>query len=250
MSLLFYILLFTIIGGIASLIGGVLLLWNEKLCSKLTPYFVAFAAGSLLTVAIIDLIPEALEESMSEPRTLFLVVLAGIVTFFLIERYVFWHHHHHDKSEHEPEPTKALIIIGDTLHNFLDGIAIAASFMISVPVGIATSLAVGLHEIPQEIGDFGALLALGMNKGKVLLVNLFSGLAGILGALLGFYFLGSIEKLIPFFLAYTSGNFIYIAASDLIPEIHSTHQNKNATRQTSFFLMGILISYLAIVLLE
>lgn len=249
MSTLGYILLFTIISSVASLVGGILLLWNEKLCKRLTPFFVAFAAGTLLTVALIDLIPEALEEAAGEPKNLFLAVLFGILSFFLLERYIFWHHHHYE-HEHVTDPTTSLIIIGDTVHNFLDGIAIAASFLVSIPVGIATSIAVGLHEIPQEIGDFGALLALDFKRGKVLLVNFISAFSALAGAVLGFYFLGAIETLLPYLLAFTGGHFVYIAASDLIPKLNSKEHNEKSVRQTLTFLFGIVVTYLAIVLLE
>lgn len=245
MSILAFILIFTLIGSIASLIGGVLLLLNQNLCKKLTPFFVAFAAGSLLTVALIDLIPEAIEKSLEEPRRVLLAVLIGIVVFFFIERYVFWFHHHHERED-EPNPTTTLIIVGDTLHNFLDGIAIAASFLISIPIGIATSIAVGLHEIPQEIGDFAALLALGMKRNKVFLVNLLSAFASLFGALLGFYFFSLVENVLPYLLAFTGGNFIYIAASDLIPEIHTEYQSKKATNQALLFVFGIILTYIVI----
>lgn len=248
-SILGYILLFTFIGSIASLTGGIFLLVNEKLCKKLTPFFVAFAAGTLLTVALIDLIPEALEESVGEPRGLFLTVLFGIISFFLLERYIFWHHHHYE-HEHMVDPTTSLLITGDTVHNFLDGIAIAASFLVSIPVGIATSIAVGLHEIPQEIGDFGALLALGFERRKVLLVNFISALSALAGAIFGFYFLGAIETLLPYLLAFTGGHFIYIAASDLIPKLHSVEDDGKSVNQTLIFFLGIVVTYLTIILLE
>lgn len=248
-SILGYILLFTFIGSIASLTGGIFLLVNEKLCKKLTPFFVAFAAGTLLTVALIDLIPEALEESVGEPRSLFLAVLFGILSFFLLERYIFWHHHHYE-HEHVADPTTALIIIGDTVHNFLDGIAIAASFLVSIPVGIATSIAVGLHEIPQEIGDFGALLALGFKREKILLVNFISALSALVGAVLGFYFLAAIETLLPYLLAFTGGHFVYIAASDLIPKLQSKGHAEKSVSDTIVFLFGIVTAYLVIVILE
>lgn len=241
MSLLFWILIFTFLGSFASLIGGILLLWKEKLVEGKTLLLVAFAAGAMLSASFFDLIPEALEEGMGY-REAGEAILAGIVVFFLFERFLLWHHHH--QTCEAPRPTIPLLILGDSLHNFLDGVVIAGSFLLNIPLGIITSLAVGFHEVPQEIGDFGVLLALGMGRRKVILVNIFSALASFVGAISAFYFLSRLGGMIPYLIAFAAGNFIYIASSDLIPEIHRAFKREEAFSQTGFFILGILVIWL------
>lgn len=255
MSILTYILLFNLIGSIVSLSGGMLLFLIKKSRIHKTSHLLSsFAAGTLLGTAFFDLFPEALEEAERQniaSTTVFMWVLGGILFFFLLERLIhYFHHHEYSKTEIEGKPIVPLIIIGDTLHNFIDGIAIAATFLISVPLGIVTAFAVGAHEIPQEIGDFGILLKSGLKKRKILAVNLLSALASFAGALLMFFLGEAIEGLSIIFLALSAGLFLYIALSDIIPEIHKENKKGWAMQEILFLLAGVVVVYIAITIIE
>lgn len=253
MSILLIALFFNFLGSVVSLIGGLFLLWRKSWTEKITPLLIAFAAGSMLAVSFFDLLPEgleAIEGSGFEAGIVFTATLFGIIVFFIIERFILWSHHHHGQHSEEAHPTIPLLIIGDTIHNFLDGVTIAVTFLVSVPLGIVTSLAVGAHEIPQEIGDFATLLHMGVRRKSVVIINIVSAMVSFMGVILGFYVLSEVSNLIPLLLGFAAGNFIYIAASDLIPEIHGAYKKEKAITQTSFFLLGIILVYTAIVLLE
>ena len=240
MDILLYILVFSFIGSVVSLTGGVLLLLKEKFALKISHFLSAFAAGALLGTAFFDLLPEA-----PEP----LWTLIGILAFFLLERFIH-HHHSHGKNAEKKTGVIPLVIIGDTLHNFTDGVAIAATFLISIPLGIVTSLAVAAHEIPQEIGDFGILLNKGMTRKKVLLINFYSSLSALAGALLTYLYKDKIEGFLPVVLAITAGFFIYIALANLIPEIHNRDNQRVAFWETVMLLLGVIVIYFAISALE
>lgn len=255
MTTLGYILVFTFLGSIAALIGGVILLSQGKLASKISHYLAAFAAGVLLGTALVDLLPEALHhsEELGGEINIFLWVLVGILGFFLLERFIHWFHHHHDTREFKIEEKKTavpLIIFGDTFHNFVDGIIIAATFLVDIKLGMVTTLAVAAHEIPQEIGDFGLLLHRGMTRIKVLTVNLISAAAALVGAVLTYMVGDAIEGILPILLALAGGFFIYIALSDLIPEIHSEDRRDVAFWETLLLLLGVIIIYIAVSALE
>jgi len=249
MDTLGYILVFTFIGSIGSLIGGLLLLSRQKFALKISHFLAAFAAGTLLGAAFFDLLPEALEhaEETGGSVDIFLWTLIGIIFFFFIERFLHWFHHHEDyHSDEHAKSTVPLIIVGDTIHNFLDGIVIALTFLVSIPLGIVTTLAIAAHEIPQEIGDFGLLLHKGVKRRKVILINIMSAAAAFIGAFLA-YFLGErIEGILPIALSLTAGFFIYIAASDLIPEIHHENRKGFAFIESVLLLVGILFVYIAV----
>lgn len=248
MTTIWYIIVFTFLGSVVSLIGGVLLLANEKIALKISHLLASFAAGALLGTAFLDLLPEALEES--EAFHVMLWVLIGIIVFFFIERFVHWFHHHHEHLDNPTEPTAALIILGDSVHNFIDGAAIAASFLVNVPLGIVTTLAVAAHEIPQEIGDFGVLLHKGFSRKKVLTANVFSAFTAIVGAILTYFIGDKVQGLLPILLSITAGFFIYIAASDLIPEIHEKNPRSFAIIESSLFVLGTVIIGIMVQLLE
>lgn len=248
MSVLAYILIFTFLGSVFSLIGGIILLFREKLAIKISHFLFSFAAGTLLGVAFLDLIPEALEET-GNGDVLFWV-LVGVLAFFLLERFIHWFHHHHEYEDKSRKHTVPLIVIGDSVHNFIDGVAIAAAFLVNIPLGVATALAVAAHEIPQEIGDFGILLHRGLAGKKVLLLNILSSLLALLGALLTFWAGATVEGLLPLFLATTAGFFIYIAASDLIPEIHHERRHGFALIETLLLLGGVLLIWVFVGFLE
>lgn len=255
MSTLSYILLFTLIGSLLSLLGGIILLSRKKFALKISHFLASFAAGVLLGTAFLDLLPEAIhhaEEIGFVENAIFLWVLAGIIIFFFIERFIHWFHHHDEYHEYEKghKSTVPLIIIGDTVHNFIDGVVIAATFMVNIPLGIVTTIAVATHEIPQEIGDFGLLLHKGLARKKIIWINILSAAAAFVGAL-AIYFLGeSVEQYLPIFLAVTAGFFIYIASSDLIPEIHHEKRRGFAFMESLLLLLGILTVYLSVSLLS
>src|SRR3989344_7415054 len=193
MSTLENILLFTFIGSIGALIGGLVLLSHEKFALKISHFLASFAAGVLLGAAFLDLLPEALHEGEEAGINVLLWTLIGIILFFLLERFIHWFHHHEEHHEHknESKSTLPLIIIGDTMHNFIDGVVIAATFLTSVPLGIVTALAVFAHELPQEVGDFGLMLHKGLPRKKIILVNVISAAVALLGALIT-YLLGNV----------------------------------------------------------
>lgn len=254
MNTLEYILVFNLIGSIISLSGGVLLLLKKDFAIKIAHLLSPFAAGTLLGTVFFDLLPESLDEAKSinnGTQMVFMWTLAGILFFFIIERLIHWfHHHEYEESEIQGKPIIPLIVIGDTIHNFIDGIAIAATFLINIPLGIITTFAVGAHEIPQEIGDFGVMVRKGMGRRKIIAINIISALASFLGALLMFYFGEHIEGIALIFLSLTSGFFLYVALSDLIPEIH--HENKKglALAESISLLLGIVTIYGALYVIQ
>lgn len=251
MQVLGNILLFTFLGSIGALVGGLILLSKEKFALKISHFLASFAAGVLLGAAFFDLLPEAAHEGEELGINVFSWALIGIVIFFLIERSIHWFHHHEEFHEHKKESksTIPLIIIGDTVHNFVDGIVIAATFMISAPLGIVTALSVAAHEIPQEIGDFGLLLHKGLNRKKIILVNVLSASVAILGALLTYSLGNVLEPYLPILLALTAGFFIYIASSDLIPEIHYEKRKGFALIESILLLVGVLVIWISVSLL-
>lgn len=243
------ILLFTFLGSVVSLVGGIVLLFKKKLTLKISHLLISFAAGTLLGTAFFDLLPEALEEVHG--TNIFLWTLVGILFFFLLERFIHWFHYHSEyPGGKEIRPTIPLIILGDSVHNFIDGVAIAATFLVSIPLGIITTLAVAAHEIPQEIGDFAILLHMGLSKRTTLFFNVFSALTALFGAGLTFFLKDSIAGFLPIFLSLTAGFFIYIASSDLIPEIHHEKREGFAFLETVLLLTGVLSIWFLASLLE
>ncbi|OGE14749.1 hypothetical protein A3F00_03180 [Candidatus Daviesbacteria bacterium RIFCSPHIGHO2_12_FULL_37_11] len=249
------IIVYTLVGSIVSLCGGILLLSKEKLAKKIAHYLSSFAAGVLLATAFVDLLPEALDHAKEAGLevNIFLWTLFGILVFFLLERFIHWFHHHHDHKEVPDEEKKTvipLIILGDTMHNFIDGVVIAATFMVDPKLGALTTFAVAAHEIPQEIGDFGIMLHRGMKKKNILLVNIGSAFAAILGAILTYFIGGGLENILPIFLSLAAGFFIYIALSDLIPEIHGEDRKDVAFWETVLLFSGVAVIWIFISALE
>lgn len=232
------------IGSFCGLIGGVILLWRENWARKLSHFFVSFAVGALLGSALFDLIPEAAGLS----KFAFLYVLVGIVIFSITERALVWHHHHHNHKsydvhlEKKPSAYIPLLLIGDTVHNFIDGVIIAATFLFSAPLGLITTLAVFLHEMPQEIGDFSVMLHAKYSKSKIFWYNFWSASATFVGALAVFFTSYLIQaKLYPL-IAFAAGGFIYIAAADLMPELkHEATGLKEIVIQTAIMILGIAV---------
>lgn len=238
---LIYILIATFLISAISFIGVLTLFFKKELMDKALLIFVAFSAGALIGGAFLHLIPEAIEKvGLEEGQLLnvFLYLLLGFCIFFILEQFINWHHHH--STEHsEIKPFSYLILISDGIHNFIDGLIIAASFVVSLPVGIITVLAVALHEIPQEIGDFGVLIYGGFKRSKALLLNFLTGLIAVFGGIAGFFLSEKIGDSIIFLLPFAAGNFIYIAASDLIPEIKNKDNLKKSLIYFFVFLLGI-----------
>lgn len=242
-----WVLLITasLVGSLFSLVGGILLLTKRLSVKRVQRIAVPFAAGALLAAALLDLLPEALEHSEST-STILSLVLGGFVLFFVLERFLGWFHHHHEHGELQTVKMKrrssarSLIVAGDTLHNAIDGMVIGAAFLADPTVGIITTIAIAAHEIPQEIGDFGVLLGLGMRRRNVLLVNILSAVVTVIAAALVFGLGTSLVTVEPILLAVAAGLFIYIAASDLIPTIHEEPSLRVANYQTIILIFGII----------
>jgi len=217
------LIFYSLIGGVFSLIGGLLLLWRYDLTQRLVTPLLSFAAGAFLSAALLDLLPEALEVT-AKPQPILLSLLLGFVAWFIMERLImtyFLKHRAVQKAHSDhTESLPVLLILGDSLHNFLDGIVIALAYVANPALGLTTTLAVAAHEIPQEIGDFSVLLYRGWPKKRVVLINILQSLLTVPGAILGFYLGQVLEPQLPFLLAASAGIFIYLAASDIIPEIH------------------------------
>lgn len=246
MSLAFiYSLISVFIISLISLVGIFTLSIKESTIKKYIFIFVSLAIGALLGDTFIHLLPEAVEE-IGNINYAFIAVMAGIFIFFVIEKFLHWHHHQDDSEEKHIRPVGKMILVSDGFHNFLDGIIIGASYMISLPVGIATTIAVLLHEIPQEIGDFGVLLHAGYSKTKALFLNFLSALLSIVGVVAVFIIGETLENLSVWLLAVASGGFIYIALSDLIPELHHNEDHKKDLIHT---LIQIVVALIGVVLM-
>ncbi|MFO0882073.1 MAG: ZIP family metal transporter [Candidatus Saccharimonadales bacterium] len=240
MATYFDVFLFTILGSVISLIGGILLMSHKKTARNLAKYATPFAAGGLLAAVFFDLLPEALDEASATKVMISCVV--GLLGFFYLERFLRWFHHHHDDHEDRGAVSRPLIIAGNTLHNALDGVAIAAAFLVSVPIGIVTTLAVAAHEIPREIGDFGLLLSRGMSRSGVVTVHIVSSLATTVVALITFGLGGSQNIPIGVLLGLSSGFMLYIAASDIIPSIHhDVKDNELFDIRPLLVLVGVIV---------
>lgn len=236
------VILFSLIGGLFSLIGGFLLLARKKTARSLATYATPFAAGALLAAAFLDLLGEA--SHVGDIDSALTGALIGIVGFFLLERFLRWFHHHHEHNDNgnkRLDANASLIVIGDSLHNFIDGIAIAAAFLVNIPTGIVAAIAVAAHEIPQEIGDFGLLLKKGMSRRGVILVNVFSALATTVAAIIFFQLGQNFELPLDWILGIVAGFFIYIATSDIIPSIHKNEERRLAGPQTILLIAGVII---------
>lgn len=238
-----FVAFWALIGSVFSLLGGLLLLSNEKLRIVAVRYGLPFGAGALLAAAFTGVLPEAIEGSDLHSALYF--TFGGFLLFFLLERFLGWFHRH-DEHQHEDIRTAGgksqqwLVVIGDALHNSIDGIAIGAAFLIDPAIGIGAALAVAAHEIPQEIGDFSILLGKGMKPRRVVLVNIFSALATVVAAL-GTYAIGNAVDINPApLLALAAGFFIYIAASDIIPDIHEKPRREGDV-QAMMLLIGVAL---------
>ncbi len=240
------ILLATLFVSAISLAGGMLLIAKRFALERHVGYLVSFAAGVMLATSFFDLLPEALE--LGEQSTMLTTVLLGIVIFFFMERFLLWFHHHDDT--HQTRPSAWLIMMGDSIHNAIDGIAIATTFLTSPALGVAATLAIAAHEIPQELADFSVLIHGGMPKKRALFFNFLSALTAFVGAFAGYIAIRASQTALPFFLAFSAGMFIYIACSDLIPDLHRDFSKRKGWLQSMPLLLGILVSWILIRQLE
>ncbi len=218
------------------LVASSLLLFTHDARTRLVPWLVSYAVGALLGVALLALLPEALETL--KPAHVFGTLLAGILTFFVLEKLVLLRHCHTDEC-HVHSSTALLVIVGDAFHNFMDGAIICAAVLTSVPLGINTAIAVAAHEIPQEVGDVAILLAAGYSRGRALMLNVVSGASGIVGALVAYSAVEIVPGIRPYVLAFSSASLIYIAMSDLIPDLHRGQVDSSALRQVVLIAAGI-----------
>lgn len=221
-------------GGL--LVASALLLFNESVRTRLVPWLVSYAVGALLGASLLGLLPEALAEL--PPQQVLASLLAGIVLFFMLEKLVLLRHCHTDHCQVHGAAAQ-LVIIGDAFHNFIDGAIIAAAVITSLPLGINTAIAIAAHEIPQEVGDIAILLHSGYSRTRALVLNLASAAAGLAGSLLGFSLVSFLPDVRPYVLAFSSASMLYIAMSDLIPDLHRGTVDRNSLRQVLLIAAGI-----------
>jgi zinc and cadmium transporter len=229
----------SVLGSLGGLLtASIFLLLGDGLRVKLLPWLISYAVGTLLGVALLGLLPEALVSLA--PRRVMPTLLCGILAFFLLEKLVLWRHCH-DSHECEVHTSSAasLVIVGDAFHTFVDGAVIAAAVVMSVPLGITTALAVATHEIPQEVGDVAILLRAGYSRMRAFTLNLLSGLGGILGAIAMIFATEALPHALPYVLAFAAGNFLYVAMADLIPDLHRGGLEGGPFRQLLLIAAGI-----------
>jgi zinc and cadmium transporter len=236
---LLYIIVVTFAIALIAFIGIFTLLLKEKLLNKILLILVSLSAGALMGGAFLHLIPEAVEESQG--IDIFLYVLVGFILFFVIEKVLHWRHCH--KGKCDVHTFHYMNLVGDTIHNFIDGLILAASFVTSVELGLTTTIAIAAHEIPQEIGDFGVLIYGGFKKKKAIILNFIVALTIVIGGLIGYFISKSVESAVTFLLPFAAGGFIYIAATDLIPEIKKELDFKKYMATLIVFIIGILIMW-------
>ncbi len=265
LSLLTQIILFSLMGGVLSVLAAsVFLLLPKPWRERLLPHMVSFAIGALLGAAFLALLPHAIGYSPHDVHDISMTVLFGLLGFFLLEKMVLWRHCHSEScAVHTPDThsehghghghnhnhthgaSGVMILIGDGLHNFVDGVLIAAAFLVDPHVGVVTALAVAAHEIPQEVGDFAILLHSGFSRARAFTFNVAASLTTLIGALLAYYSLDDAKYLLPYVLAVAASSFIYIAVADLIPGLHRRSHLQATLQQILLISFGIGVIYLA-----
>jgi zinc and cadmium transporter len=235
--LIFWIIIFSILGSVGSILtASFFLRIKREKQERLIPCLISYATGTLLTAALLGMIAQAINRS--NPTLVLSFVLGGLILFFLLEKLVIWRHCHRMQCEVHGS-AGPILLIGDSFHNFIDGVVIAASFIISFPIGLIVSVSVIAHEIPQEVGDFAILLDSGYSKKKAFVFNLISSLTTLPAAIIGYYVLEGISSIIPFILAISAASFIYIALTDLTPGLHNRTSLGASVRQLILILAGI-----------
>ena len=229
--------------SLISLVGVVTIMVGVQRLDRVIPLLISLAVGALFGDALVHLLPEAFEDSTSTALTSFYVI-AGILLFFALEKYLHWHHEHRAHTLNPVHPVAYVNLVSDGMHNFLDGLIIGASYLVSVPIGVATTLAVALHEIPQEQGDFGILVHAGFTPRRALLMNFLSGVLAIVGVVISLVIGPRFSDYTVFMLPLTAGGFIYIAGSDLIPELHREHDLPGSVAQFGMVTAAIGMMFL------
>lgn len=243
--ILVYIIIALFAASVGSiLLAGSLLLLKTKWLEKVSSYLLYLSGGTLLGAALLMLLPEA-TESMSVHYTL-IWVLVGILFFFLLEKFILWRMCHDKECERQIHTAGPMILIGDAVHNAIDGIVIAAAFVSSPELGWFVTLSVVLHEVPQELGDFGILIKSGYSRGKAMLYNLLSGSTAIIAGIAAYFLLGYMQHIIPYALAFAAASFLYIAMADLIPEMHKETSIKETLIQFLLILLGVFIIFISV----
>lgn len=251
-----YTIASVLVVSLLSLVGLAAISIKEDKLKKILIYLVSFSTGALLGDAFIHLLPEAVEEGGGMTLIISISVLAGILLAFVVEKFIHWHHCHHTHSQEclerhhhcQVQSFAKMNLIGDSAHNLIDGLIIGGSYLVSFPVGLATTLAVILHEIPQEIGDFGILLHGGYTKKRALFLNFITALAAVAGAIIALLAIQYIPHLTQFLIPFAAGGFIYIAGSDLMPEMHKETDSKKSLVQLVAFVLGILVMMLMLLM--
>ncbi|MCX7836400.1 MAG: ZIP family metal transporter [candidate division WOR-3 bacterium] len=233
-----YILFSSIIVSLLSLVGILFLFFKTNLFEKVIYYLVSFAGGILFGIVFFHILEETTEHISAHLFSFFLTI--GFLTFFILERIIRWRHCHH-LPQCEIHPVIPLNLLGDSLHNFIDGLTLAAGYLTSLETGLLITLGIIFHEIPQEIGDFAILVYGGYSRKKALFYNFITATVAVLGAISGYFFLEKFQYLLPFLLAIASGNFLYIASSDIIPELHRELSLKKSVCSFIIFILGILL---------
>lgn len=222
--------------SLLGLAGGLLLLWKEKLARLVSHFLVSFGAGALIGIVFFDLLPEALEAGEGDLERVLQIVFAGFLLFYIIEKAISWYHcHHHEAAINVP---RSLIVFGDFIHNMIDGALIAVTFLVDARLGLIVALGVLLHELPQEVGDFGILLNSGLSRARVIWYNLLSSAGALVGGVLVMIFGTALAPFWQILIALVAGNFLYIAAVDLIP---STHHHENTSRHREALHVAVFI---------
>lgn len=247
---IWWILIATLLVSLISLIGIITIGINDKVLHEIIILLVALSAGGLLGSGFLHLLPEAVL-AVSD-LSIYLWVIIGFILFFLIEKVLVYHHCHNVEHDHviEFHAFKWLNLIGDSVHNFVDGLILASAFLISIPLGITTTIAVIFHEIPQEIGDFGVLVYGGFSKKRALYLNFLTALIAVGGGIIGFFILSLVMPVTPYLLAFAAGGFFYIAASDLIPELNKEYTGRKTIIITLIFIGGIALMWLFKLILD
>ncbi|MFC1755110.1 ZIP family metal transporter [Thermoproteota archaeon] len=235
-----YTIISVIIISLLSLIGIITVSVKEDRLKRILFLLVSFSVGALLGGAFIHLIPETVEK-YGFGFEISMYVLLGILVFFVMEKFIHWRHCHIPTSKHHPHPFVYMNLVGDGLHNFIDGMVIAGSYLVSIPLGVATTLAVLFHEIPQEIGDFGVLIHGGFSRAKALFFNLITALTAIVGAVVVLIIGAKMQNITMFLLPFTAGGFIYIAGSDLIPELNKECEASRSVMQLIAVIFGMMV---------
>jgi zinc and cadmium transporter len=240
-----YVLFALFIGSVGSVaLAGLMLLLNNEKLDKVSTWLMYLAGGTLLGAALLGMIPKAI--SMTDPGSIFQCILLGLLFFFILEKVILWRSCRNRNCERHLHAAVPIILIGDAFHNAIDGVVIAASFSTSTELGIFATISVVLHEIPQELGDFGILIKGGLSRSKAFFFNVLSGSTAIVFGVVTFYTLDAVKSLIPYALAVSAASFLYIALADLIPEMHRKTSLKDSLIQILLILCGIIIIFLII----